>query len=113
VVSDNLEQVIEKLNNKGFIVVSEFLLSKARKSRRTAKTFFFALDKFNDHIIKRYNGKYDIQTILPVQYQCYNVTKKQDISCCESISVVSNQRGEEDTRRLVFCAQPEEPRDGI
>jgi len=68
-VSDKLENIIEKLNNKGFTTVSKFLNAKARKSRRTAKTFSFSLDKFNDYIIKRYNGKYDIQTILPVLLQ--------------------------------------------
>jgi integrase len=65
-VSGTLKSIIDKLNDKGLTTVTTFLSAKARKSSGTSKTFYFVLDKFNDYIIKRYNGKYDIQTILPI-----------------------------------------------
>ena len=60
-----LEKIINKYRSKGLTAVVDYLIAKSRKSPRTAMIFLCGLDYLNDFIMKQYNGKYDIQTILP------------------------------------------------
>ncbi|MFL6342178.1 MAG: hypothetical protein ACJ72U_11625, partial [Nitrososphaeraceae archaeon] len=60
---DRFENIVSKYKARGLTVVADFLLTKARKSKRTAITFSFALDYLNKFIEQDYKG-HNIQTIL-------------------------------------------------
>jgi integrase len=61
---DRLESTINKYKVKGLNIVADYLLTKGRKSKRTAVTFSYGLDYLNKFIEQKYNGKYNIQSIL-------------------------------------------------
>lgn len=61
----DLENAIQKCKAKGFDQILDFLQSKARKSPQTAVVFYQALNYLDAYIAEQYNGKYDIQTIIP------------------------------------------------
>ena len=62
---DRFENTIKKFKARGFNIVTDFLLTKARKSQRTAIGFSFPLDYLNSFIEQNYKG-YNIETILPL-----------------------------------------------
>jgi hypothetical protein len=66
---DRFDNIITKYKARGLSIVADFLLTKARKSKRTAIAFSFGLDYLNKFIEQNYNNNnngYNIQTILPV-----------------------------------------------
>src|SRR6188472_2803019 len=62
-----LGQMLQKAESQGLKNVVDFLLTKARKSPRTARLYFFGLDNLNSFISQHYdnNSNYNIQTIIP------------------------------------------------
>jgi hypothetical protein len=63
--NNRFDNLINKYRTRGLDAVADFLTTKARKSKRTILTFSFVIDDLNKFIIQNYNGKYNIQTILP------------------------------------------------
>jgi hypothetical protein len=63
--NNRFDNLINKYRTRGLDAVADFLTTKARKSKRTILTFSFVIDYLNKFIIQNYNGKYNIQTILP------------------------------------------------
>jgi integrase len=62
---NRFDNLINKYRTRGLDAVADFLTTKSRKSKRTVLTFSFVIDYLNKFIIQNYNGKYNIQTILP------------------------------------------------
>jgi integrase len=63
---DRLAIITSGFEARGLTAVANYLTTKARKSRRTAITFSYGLHHLNKFIERKYNGKYNIQTILPL-----------------------------------------------
>ncbi len=59
-----LEHVLAKAESEGLTEVVRFLVAKARKSPRTARLYYHALDSLGKLVSRDYNN-YDIQTIIP------------------------------------------------
>jgi hypothetical protein len=65
--NNRFDNLINKYRTRGLNVVADFLITKARKSKRTVLTFSFVIDYLNKFIWQNYssnNNNYDIQTIL-------------------------------------------------
>jgi integrase len=76
---DRLAVIIEGFKTRGLTTVADYLTTKARKSRRTAMTFSYGLHHLNKFIERKYNGKYNIQTILPLLKPESKKKDKQDV----------------------------------
>jgi integrase len=76
--ADKLEKIISKCKARGLTTLVDYLANKARKSRRTAVSFWFGLEHLNRFIEQSYKG-YNIETVLPTLKTQAKVKNKIDV----------------------------------
>jgi integrase len=63
------ESILSKYKSRGLTTVTDYLLTKSRRSKRTATVYSFGIDYLNDYIERDYKN-YNVQTILePLKQQ--------------------------------------------